>query len=32
MQIPLVAGVGVGSTLLCAFDDALRACGVLNST
>jgi pyruvoyl-dependent arginine decarboxylase (PvlArgDC) len=30
MQIPLVAGVGVGSTLLSAFDDALRACGVLN--
>jgi arginine decarboxylase len=30
MQIPLVAGVGVASTLLSAFDDALRACGVLN--
>jgi arginine decarboxylase len=30
MQIPLVAGVGHGSTLLSAFDDALRACGVLN--
>src|SRR6476620_11161811 len=30
MQIPLIAGVGVGSTLLSAFDDALRACGVLN--
>jgi arginine decarboxylase len=30
MQIPLVTGVGVGSTLLSAFDDALRACGVLN--
>jgi arginine decarboxylase len=30
MQIPLVAGVGYGSTLLSAFDDALRACGVLN--
>lgn len=30
MQIPLVTGVGVGSTLLPAFDDALRACGVLN--
>lgn len=30
MQIPLVAGVGFGSTLLSAFDDALRDCGVLN--
>jgi arginine decarboxylase len=30
MQIPLVAGVGYGSTLPSAFDDALRACGVLN--
>lgn len=30
MQIPLVAAVGYGSTLLSAFDDALRACGVLN--
>jgi arginine decarboxylase len=30
MDIPLVTGVGVGSTLLSAFDDALRACGVLN--
>ncbi len=30
MQIPLITGVGVGSTLLSAFDDALRACGVLN--
>jgi arginine decarboxylase len=30
MNIPLVTGVGVGSTLLSAFDDALRAFGVLN--
>jgi arginine decarboxylase len=30
MRIPLVAGVGYGSTLLSAFDDALRTCGVLN--
>ena len=30
MNIPLVTGVGVGSTLLSAFDDALRACGALN--
>jgi arginine decarboxylase len=30
MQIPVVAGVGHGSTLLSAFDDALRVCGVLN--
>ena len=30
MNIPLVTGVGVGSTLLSAFDDALLACGVLN--
>jgi arginine decarboxylase len=30
MQIPIVAGVGYGSTLLSAFDDALRDCGVLN--
>jgi arginine decarboxylase len=30
MQIPLVAGAGVGSTLLSAFDDALLSCGVLN--
>lgn len=30
MRIPLVAGVGRGSTLLSAFDDALCACGALN--
>ena len=30
MRIPLVAGVGLNSKLLSAFDDALRACGVLN--
>ena len=30
MQIPIVAGVGHGSTVLSAFDDALRDCGVLN--
>ena len=30
MQIPLIAAVGYGSSLLSAFDDALRACGVLN--
>jgi pyruvoyl-dependent arginine decarboxylase (PvlArgDC) len=28
MHIPLVAAVGYGSTLLSAFNDALRACGV----
>lgn len=30
MQIPIVAGVGYGSTLLSAFDDALCAVGVHN--
>lgn len=30
MDIPIVAGVGHGSTPLSAFDDELRACGVLN--
>ena len=30
MDIPVVAGVGHGSTPLSAFDDVLRACGVLN--
>ena len=30
MEIPIVAGTGSGSTLLSAFDDALRDCGVLN--
>lgn len=30
MRIPVVAGVGHGSTLLSSFDDALRACGVCN--
>ncbi len=30
MHIPVVAGVGHGSTPLSAFDDALRVCGVLN--
>jgi arginine decarboxylase len=28
MRIPIVAGVGRGSTLLSAFDDALHACGI----
>lgn len=30
VQIPVVAGMGHGSTPLSAFDDALRVCGVLN--
>lgn len=30
MTIPVVSGVGRGSTLLSSFDDALGACGVLN--
>lgn len=31
MDIPVVVGVGHGSTPLSTFDDARRACGVLNS-
>ena len=30
MRIPIVAGIGRGSTFLSAFDDALADCGVLN--
>jgi arginine decarboxylase len=30
MRIPIVSGIGRASTLLSSFDDALRACGVLN--
>ncbi len=30
MRIPIVAGVGRGSTLLSAFDAALHACGIAN--
>lgn len=30
MEIPVVSGVGRGSTLLSAFDDALYGCGICN--